>query len=167
MFIINSRNQIFNGKFFKYLEKDEDLAKYNLQEIDEKLLQEIVDNMGCEIIRYENEDEVVIKRVEIISYKEAIWDIIKSDMLLCNNIEEIDNSIFDEAINYHSNEDGDYPEIYQYFLCSLDKYDIEYLEETYPEIIIGYSKKLDLDVLMVDHCGSSWDIVDTYKFINN
>lgn len=165
MFIINDRNQIFNGKTFVYVEKEENLADYNLQEVDEELLNKIISNTGCEITRYEDIDDVAIKRVEIVSYKEAIEDITRGNVLLCNNIKSIDEDICNETINYNCDEDGEYPDIFQYFLCDLTQCDLEYIKNMYPEIIIGYSKKLELHVLMVDHYGTSWCAVDTYRFI--
>lgn len=169
MFIINDKNQIFNGFYFTYLEKDENIEKYNLQDPDITKLIEAVNNMGCKITRYEKAEDVKIKRVEIVSYEEAIEDTIGTEkILLCNDIAEIDEDIYNDVgiINYNCDEEGNYPEIFQYFLCRLNQYNINYIKEMYPKIIIGFSQKLKLDVLMVDNFGTNWKYVNTYKFIN-
>ena len=50
-------------------------------------------------------------------------------------------------------------EIYQYYLCNLSEYEREQLTEY--GIILSYSNKLDLDILCVEHFGTSWDYVMT------
>ena len=50
-------------------------------------------------------------------------------------------------------------EIYQYYLCNLNSYEKEQLQEY--GIILSYSDMLGLDVLCVEHYGTSWDYVMT------
>ena len=88
------------------------------------------------------------------SYKTVI-DIYISDIVLCNEIAKLDDSIF---YNVNKNFDEE-TEIYQYFLCNLSEYEQEKL--TNCGIILSYSDMLDCDVLMVDHFGTSWDYVLT------
>lgn len=89
-----------------------------------------------------------------VSYRRLISAYIK-DLVLCNNIIEIDESVdFNVNCNFIPNE-----EIYQYYLCDLSSYEREQIEEY--GIILSYSDKLDLDVLLVDHWGTSWDYVMT------
>ena len=89
-----------------------------------------------------------------VSYRRLISAYIK-DLVLCNNIIEIDESVdFNVNCNFVPNE-----EIYQYYLCNLSSYEREQIEEY--GIILSYSDKLDLDVLLVDHWGTSWDYVMT------
>lgn len=112
------------------------------------------------------------------------------DIVLCNNIVEIDESVYDNMIQedttkyynengeeisedeYYNDEnayaENDTPEIFQYYLCNLSEYDREQLQKA--DIILSYSDKLDCDVLCVDHFGTSWDYVltdvplfDTYE----
>ena len=88
-----------------------------------------------------------------VSYKRVISAYIR-DLVLCNNITEIDNSIWDNLGEI--DEDLD---IHQYFLCNLSGYEREALTEY--GIILSYSNKLDLDILCVEHYGTSWDYVMT------
>lgn len=121
------------------------------------------------------------------SYRTIVeWFI--GDILLCNNIVDVDESVYEnleyETKYYNENdeeitedeyfedenayEDNSYPDIYQYYLCSISDYEKEILKSI--GIILSYSDKLDLDVLCVDHYGTSWDYVltnvklfDTYE----
>lgn len=88
------------------------------------------------------------------SYKTVIdWYI--TDIVLCNEIVKLDDSIF-----YNVNENYcEETEIYQYYLCNLSEYEKEQL--TNCGVILSYSEMLDCDVLMVDHFGTSWDYVLT------
>lgn len=82
--------------------------------------------------------------------------------MLCSNIEKVDNSIWDN-ISIENEQDID---IYQYYLCNLSEYEKEELVNY--GIIISYSNLLNLDVIMVDHYGTSWDYVMTdVKWIEN
>ena len=86
------------------------------------------------------------------------------DIVLCNNIVNVDENIFD---NVNSNFEDD-TEIFQYYLCNVGEWEQEQLEKM--GIILSYSDILECDVLMVDHFGTSWDYVltnvplfDTYE----
>ena len=98
-----------------------------------------------------NDEELRTGRV---SYNRIIERYVH-DIILCNNVAEIDNSIWDNVENLNSEDD----EIYQYYLCNLSKCDKEALIDY--GIIVSYSDMLDLDVIMVDHWGTSWDYVMT------
>ena len=104
-----------------------------------------------------NEEE---KRTGRASYRTLVERFI-SDMVLCNNIAEIDDELF---YNVQVGELTDETEIYQYYLCNISNWDIESLKELIDDnndVIIAYSNKLDCDVLMVNHWGTSWDYVPT------
>jgi hypothetical protein len=101
-----------------------------------------------------NEEE---KRTNKASYKRVIERYI-NDLVLCNKLPEIDDTIFD-TVDIYDEENDSYLDIYQYFLCNIDEYTKEILESY--GLIIGYSELLECDVLMVDHWGTSWDYVMT------
>lgn len=91
------------------------------------------------------------------------------DLVLCNNILDVDESVLYNAnIDLYDDENDNYIDIYQYFLCNISDYKKEQL--TKAGIILSYSDLLDCDVLLVDHFGTSWDyvltdvaIVDNYE----
>ena len=97
------------------------------------------------------------------SYKTIIERFV-GDIVLCNNIVNIDESIFENV----RGELGEDVEIFQYYLCNIGQWEVEQLEKM--GIITSYSDVLDCDVLLVDHFGTSWDYVltdvklfDTYE----
>lgn len=96
-----------------------------------------------------NEEE---KKSGYISYGKII-DRYIGNKVLCNNIENIDNTIWDN-LNSNFSEDT---EIYQYFLCNLSDFETEILNNM--GIILSYSNLLECDVLLVDHYGTNWDYV--------
>lgn len=100
-----------------------------------------------------NSEEIRSGRV---SYRRII-DRYIHDLVLCNNIVEIEE--FLECQLYDTYEEIDDFEIYQYYLCNLSEYEIEQLEDY--GILLAYSNKLGLDVLCVEHFGTSWDYVLT------
>lgn len=101
------------------------------------------------------------------------------DIVLCNNITEIDESVYDNLTieeryynendeeiteeEYYNNDnaycDNSAPEIYQYYLCHVTDYEKKQCEKA--GLILSYSDMLDCDVLCVDHWGTSWDYVLT------
>lgn len=88
-----------------------------------------------------------------VSYRRII-DAYIQDLVICNNITEIDYSVWDNL-----GEIDEDLEIYQYYLCNLSSYEVEQLREY--GILLSYSDMLDLEVLLVDHFGTSWDYVMT------
>lgn len=106
-----------------------------------------------------NEKELKTGRV---SYKRLV-DRYVGDIVLCNNITEVDDEIWDNVDESNLiDEDGDEIndlEIYQYYLCNVSEWAKEQLKGT--GVILSYSKVLDCDVLMVQHWGTSWDYVMT------
>ena len=101
------------------------------------------------------------------------------DIVLCNNIIEVDPTVYKnlniEPKYYNENDeeitedeyyildvaycDDSIPEIYQYYLCNVSDFDKEKAQAY--GLILSYSDKLDCDVLCVDHFGTSWDYVLT------
>lgn len=102
-----------------------------------------------------NEGELKTGRV---SYQRIIKRYV-GDIVLCNNIEQLDESVLENAVNLYNEETEEYKEIYQYYLCNISEWEKEQLEKM--GIIISYSDMLDCDVLLVDHFGTRWDYVIT------
>ena len=92
------------------------------------------------------------------SYAVAVkW--LHNDYVLCNNITEVDPSVYDNMrFSDYNEEDDTYTEIYQWFLTDASESDVQYLEKHF-ELKFTYSDKLDCFVLCVDHLGTSWDYV--------
>ena len=83
------------------------------------------------------------------------------NLVLCNNILNLDEFLFDNIV---VGEIGEDTEIYQAYIIDIANYNIEYLHENLEntnDIIIAYSIMLDSFVLLVDHFGTSWDYVST------
>lgn len=98
-----------------------------------------------------------------ISYK-TLLNYYNRDMILCNNIVNIDDSIYDNILvgNIYNEEEDYYNDIFQYFIWDLTEWDLKHIQENYnDELIIAYSEILDNYVLLVDHYGTSWDYVLT------
>ncbi|MGM9881467.1 MAG: hypothetical protein ACI31S_01335 [Bacilli bacterium] len=103
-----------------------------------------------------NEEE---KRTGRVSYQRIVKRFI-GDLVLCNNINDLDDTIWENIYSNNVYEEMDM-EIYQYYLCNLSEWDKEYLKKLGNPLILSYSEMLDCDVLMVDHFGTSWDYVMT------
>ena len=97
------------------------------------------------------------KKSGCVSYKRIIKRYI-SDLVLCNKIEEIDELVWENMQNIDFDSDEEI-NIYQYYLCNLTELEKEMLLDY--GIILSYSNVLDLDILCVDHLGTSWDYVMT------
>lgn len=91
------------------------------------------------------------KKTGCVSYQRLIKRYI-SDLVLCNEITSIDETIWEYMSNYNE-------EIYQFYLCDLTEYEKQELIEY--GVILSYSHKLELDILCVDHYGTAWDYVMT------
>ena len=112
---------------------------------------------------------------------------LNNNFILCNEIQNLDQSIFDNArfgFFYYTDEDGnqyesesDYEgeeelnensrEIFQYYLTDCSESDVEFLEETFPGLLFTYSDLLGLYVLCVDHYGTKWYYVGTDTTLEN
>lgn len=99
-----------------------------------------------------NKEELRTGRV---SYGRIIERFANNNIVLCNNIDGLDSSIWDNIQGEHE----EMEDIYQYYLCDLSGYEKEKLIEC--GVIVSYSDMLDLDVIMVDHYGTRWDYVMT------
>lgn len=83
---------------------------------------------------------------------------LKSALIMCNNIWEIDPSVIENTRFSFFDEDGEPVDIYQWFITDCTDDDVEYLEEHFG-LLFTYSELLDLYILCVDHLGTSWDYV--------
>ena len=99
---------------------------------------------------------------ERASYKTIISKCV-DDLVLCNKIAKIDESIYNNMEGLEEDE-----VIYQFFLCNINECNKEYLLDC--GFVLSYSDLLDCDVLCVDHFGTAWDYVltdvrlfDTYR----
>lgn len=97
------------------------------------------------------------KRTGRVSYRRLI-DRYIDDLVLCNNIVNIDNTVFENMENIDVDDDDEI-EIYQYYLCNLSEFERKKLIEY--GVSLSYSELLDCDVLLVTHWGTSWDYVMT------
>ena len=92
------------------------------------------------------------------TYKEAVnW--LHNDFVLCNNIANIDPTIYDNMrFNYYDEDTDSYKEIFQWFITDANTSDVEYLEKHFG-LLFSYSELLDTYILCVDHLGTNWGYV--------
>lgn len=91
------------------------------------------------------------------TYSQAVYGL-HNDFVLCNNIVNIDESIWDNMRFNYYDEDDNPIEIYQWYITDASQSDVEYLEKHFG-LLFTYSDKLDCYILCVDHCGTSWNHV--------
>lgn len=106
-----------------------------------------------------------------ISYG-TLTSFIFTDMILCNNIVRYSDNWELELGNDYNEETEEYIDIYQYYIVDVDTWRLEkykeYLEETNTksDLILWYDNELDIYILGVSHCGTSWSYVPTNIEIN-
>ena len=106
-----------------------------------------------------------------ISYG-TLTSFIFTDMILCNNIEKYSNNWELELGEEYNEEEEEYIDIYQYYIVDVDTWRLEkykeYLQETNKpsDLILWYDNELDIYILGVSHCGTSWSYVPTNIEIN-
>ena len=91
-----------------------------------------------------------------VSYRRII-DRYIHDLVLCNDIVNVEEYI--EGQLYDKYENLEDLEIFQYYVCNLNEFEEETLREY--GILLAYSNTLNVDILCVDHFGTSWDYVMT------
>lgn len=98
------------------------------------------------------------KKQVFTTYKTAVeW--FGTNLVLCNNIPEIDQSIWDNFNkDIYDEENNSYKEIFQWYITDLDKSDMEWLSESF-DLLFTYSEVLDCYILAVGHYGTSWNYV--------
>ena len=88
-------------------------------------------------------------------YKTAAkWD--NCALVLCNNIPEIDPSVYDNADFEWDDEEGNPVEIMQWYITDLNEWSKEWQEKTF-DLKYTYSNLLDCYILCVPHWGTAWD----------
>lgn len=90
----------------------------------------------------------------ISNYYDAVH-YFNNSLILCNNIAEIDPSVYDNIRFSLEYEDGYTVDIYQWFLTDCSELDVEYLEKRF-NLLFTYSDTLEVFILCVDHYGTSW-----------
>lgn len=84
---------------------------------------------------------------------------LNNSFVLCNNIVEIDDSIFDNMeFDYYDEENDCYRDIFQWYISDCSEWDKNFLKEHFG-LLFTYSEKLDCFILCVDHLGTSWNYV--------
>lgn len=83
---------------------------------------------------------------------------LNNSLVLCNNIPNIDQSIWDNMRFDQYDEEDEYTEIYQWYITDCSDDDVRYLEDTFG-LLFTYSELLDCYILCVDHFGTAWDYV--------
>lgn len=108
-----------------------------------------------------------------ISYGD-LTSFIFEDMILCNNIVKYNGngSNWDLELGEEYDEETGYIDIYQYYIVDVNNWRLEkykeYLQETNKpsDLILWYDNELDIYILGVSHCGTSWSYVPTNIEIN-
>ena len=87
---------------------------------------------------------------------------LRPSLVLCNNIAEIDNSVYDNTrFSFYDEDEETETEIFQWYLTNLSLDDVEWIEKNFPDLKFTYSGLLDCFVLCVDHYGTNWEYVAT------
>lgn len=81
-----------------------------------------------------------------------------NNLILCNNIVEIDSSVYDYIRFDLDDKEGNSTEIFQWFITDCNESDVKYLEKSF-NLKFTYSELLDKYILCVDHWGTNWDYV--------
>ena len=96
------------------------------------------------------------------TYKQAVkW--LGSNIVLCNNIPQLDEFIWDNFEKNIFDDEGNPTEIFQWFITDCSQDDVNWLSKNF-DLIFTYSEKLDCYILAVGHYGTSWDYVPCEVF---
>lgn len=86
-----------------------------------------------------------------------------NNIILFNDIVEHDECFYEDNYDLFEDEKGNQIEYFQYYLTDMSKFDAEWLQKTF-DLTIGFSRKFDMYVLCVPHCGTSWKYVPCEVF---
>lgn len=95
--------------------------------------------------------------VRMTSYSKAVSFI--ENMIPCNNLPELDISVFDNAEFDLYKDDDTEIEIFQWFITDCSEHKVEWLQKSFPSLLFTYSNVLDHYVLCVNHWGTPWTSV--------
>ena len=84
-----------------------------------------------------------------------------TQLIMCNNLPEIDPTVWDNVRFNLYDEDDNMVDKYQYFITDLSDWQVQWQEERFPDLKYTYSELLDKYILCVDHWGTAWDYVAT------
>ena len=85
----------------------------------------------------------------------AYWG--NTSLVLCNNIPEIDPSVWENArFQTFDEETGRPAEVMQWYITDLTTSGVEYMEQTF-DLHYTYSDLLDCYILCVFHWGTPWN----------
>lgn len=79
--------------------------------------------------------------------------------VLCNNIANVDQSIWDNMRFSLELEDGYKRDIFMWYITDCDDREVKFLEENFG-LLFTYSELLDAWILCVDHYGTNWGYVE-------
>ena len=104
------------------------------------------------LTKIENPHEELQGQTVRCNYSQIFYP--NSSLILCNNIPQVDEYLFD---NIENGSFWEYCDIFQWYI--IDNSTAERLKRSTKELIF-YSEKLDVYVLGVTHYGTAWDYVD-------
>lgn len=103
------------------------------------------------LTKIENPHEELQGQTVRCNYSQIFYP--NSGLILCNNIPQVDECLFD---NIENGSFWEYCDIFQWYI--IDNSTAERLKRSTKELIF-YSEKLDVYVLGVTHYGTAWDYV--------
>lgn len=81
-----------------------------------------------------------------------------NSFVLCNNIAEIDSSVYDNARFEWVDEDGKETDVFQWYITDCSESEVNFLSKSFG-LLFTYSSLLGCYILCVDHWGTVWSEV--------
>ena len=101
------------------------------------------------------------KKKRFTTFEKAVNMAFGERLVLCNNLPEIDSSIWDNLRGSLEDDEGNSIDIYQWYILAASDFDIEYFEQTFRGgAVFSYSDLLDNWVMGVTHFGTHWSGVE-------
>lgn len=89
-----------------------------------------------------------------------------NNIVICNDIPNIDSTVFDNMRFERFDENGNEVDIFQWFITDCSLSDVEFLEKSFG-LLFTESNLLGCFILCVDHCGTPWKGVRCSCFNDN